>query len=146
MKKLFFITFVLTILSCSEDPIIHTLFTSSNPINGGSVSSSKADIIVSLVAHKEFLNLEISDNKILLDFLVINKKMDLIKVINSVLENNGLSPVKSINESDNLKDDMFFDSFMLAELTVEIEELTGIDIFENDIITTIGEIKKVLNG
>mgnify|MGYP000489344177 FL=1 len=43
MKKLFFITFVLTILSCSEDPIIHTLFTSSNPINGGSVSPSKAE-------------------------------------------------------------------------------------------------------
>ena len=72
--------------------------------------------------------------------------MDLIKVINSVLENNGLSPVNSINESDNLKDDLSFDSFMLAELTVEIEELTGIDIFENNIVTTIGEIKKVLNG
>ena len=43
MKKLFFIAFVLTILSCSEDPIIHTLFTSSNPINGGSVSPSKAE-------------------------------------------------------------------------------------------------------
>ena len=72
--------------------------------------------------------------------------MDLIKVINSVLENNGLSPVNSINESDNFKDDLSFDSFMLAELTVEIEELTGIDIFENNIVTTIGEIKKVLNG
>ena len=43
MKKLFFVAFVLTILSCSEDPIVHTLFTSSNPINGGSVSPSKAD-------------------------------------------------------------------------------------------------------
>jgi acyl carrier protein len=72
--------------------------------------------------------------------------MDLIKVINSVLENNGLSIINSINESDNLKDDLSFDSFMLAELTVEIEELTGIDIFENNIVTTIGEIKKVLNG
>ena len=72
--------------------------------------------------------------------------MDLIKVINSVLENNGLPLVNSINESDNLKNDLSFDSFMLAELTVEIEELTGIDIFENDIVTTIGEIKKVLNG
>ena len=72
--------------------------------------------------------------------------MDLIKVINIVLENNGLSPVNSINESDNLKDDLSFDSFMLAELTVEIEELTGIDIFENNIVTTIGELKKVLNG
>ena len=72
--------------------------------------------------------------------------MDLIKVINSVLESNGLSIINSINDSDNLKDDLSFDSFMLAELTVEIEELTGIDIFENNIVTTIGELKKVLNG
>jgi len=43
MKNLFFVAFILTILSCSEDPIIHTLFTSSNPINGGSVSPSKAE-------------------------------------------------------------------------------------------------------
>ena len=43
MKKLFFFAFVLTILSCSEDPIVHTLFTSSNPINGGSVTPSKAE-------------------------------------------------------------------------------------------------------
>ena len=43
MKKTFLFAFVLTIFSCSEDPVIHTLFTSSNPINGGSVSPSKAD-------------------------------------------------------------------------------------------------------
>ena len=43
MKKLFFVAFVLTILSCSEDPIVHTLFTSYNPINGGSVTPSKAE-------------------------------------------------------------------------------------------------------
>ncbi len=43
MKKLFFVALILTILSCSEDPVIHTLFTSSNPINGGSVSPSKAE-------------------------------------------------------------------------------------------------------
>ena len=30
-------------ISCSKDPVIHTLFTSSNPINGGSVSPSKAE-------------------------------------------------------------------------------------------------------
>ena len=43
MKKLFFVAFLLTILSCSEDPIVHTLFTSSNPLNGGSVTPSKAE-------------------------------------------------------------------------------------------------------
>ena len=72
--------------------------------------------------------------------------MDLIKVINSVLENNGISPVENINDLDNLKDDLSFDSFMLAELTVEIEELTGIDIFANDVVFTVGQIRKILNG
>lgn len=43
MKKLFLFAFVLTIFSCSKDPVLHTLFTSSNPINGGSVSPSKAE-------------------------------------------------------------------------------------------------------
>ena len=43
MKKLLLVAFILTILSCSEDPVVHTLFTSSNPVNGGSVSPSKAE-------------------------------------------------------------------------------------------------------
>jgi acyl carrier protein len=72
--------------------------------------------------------------------------MELIDVINSVLENNGISPVEYINDSDNLKDDLSFDSFMLAELTVEIEEHTGVDIFANDMVSTVGQIKKILNG
>ena len=61
MKKLFFVAFVLTILSCSEDPIVHTLFTSSNPINGGSVTPSKAEydngesVQITAVASSEYV-------------------------------------------------------------------------------------------
>jgi UDP-N-acetyl-D-mannosaminuronic acid dehydrogenase len=38
------------------------------------VAAEKADIIVFLVAHKEFLNLKIPKNKVVLDFCGINKK------------------------------------------------------------------------
>ena len=61
MKKLFFVAFVLTILSCSEDPIVHTLFTSSNPLNGGSVTPSKAEydngesVQITAVASSEYV-------------------------------------------------------------------------------------------
>ena len=61
MKKLFFVAFVLTILCCSEDPIVHTLFTSSNPINGGSVTPSKAEydngesVQITAVASSEYV-------------------------------------------------------------------------------------------
>ena len=37
------------------------------------IAIEKADIIVFLVAHKEFLELNISNNKVILDFCGINK-------------------------------------------------------------------------
>ncbi|MGY8946051.1 MAG: InlB B-repeat-containing protein [Flavobacteriales bacterium] len=43
MKKIFLFIGLISIISCSKDPVIHTLFTSSNPIIGGSVSPSKAE-------------------------------------------------------------------------------------------------------
>ena len=43
MKKIFLFIALISINSCSKDPVTHSLFTSSNPINGGSVSPSKAE-------------------------------------------------------------------------------------------------------
>ena len=43
MKKIFLLTALILMNSCSKDPVTHTLFTSSNPINGGSVSPSKTE-------------------------------------------------------------------------------------------------------
>jgi acyl carrier protein len=53
--------------------------------------------------------------------------------------------VDNISDSINLKNDLGFDSFMLAELTVEIEEETGIDIFKDGMVFTISDILKKLN-
>lgn len=71
---------------------------------------------------------------------------NLLEVINRVLDSNDVAVVESINDSMNLKNDLGFDSFMLAELTVEIEEETGIDIFADGVVNTIGDITKKLNG
>ena len=72
--------------------------------------------------------------------------MELLNVINSILDDNDISQVTNISDSMNLKDDLGFDSFMLAELTVTIEEETGVDIFADGVVNTIGDIRKKLNG
>jgi acyl carrier protein len=49
--------------------------------------------------------------------------MELLEILNKVLENNGYSKVLEITDDMDLKNDIGYDSFMLAELTVEIEEV-----------------------
>ena len=72
--------------------------------------------------------------------------MELLEMVNKVLENNGYSKVLEITDNMNLKNDIGYDSFMLAELTVEIEEVYNIDIFKDSLVFTIGDIKKKLNA
>jgi acyl carrier protein len=71
----------------------------------------------------------------------------LIGIINTVLEGKGANKITSVNSGTHLRNDLGFDSFDLAELTVRIEEDFGVDVFSNGIVSTIGDIEKVLpNG
>ena len=72
--------------------------------------------------------------------------MQLLEIINKVLDSNGYDTITEISDNMNLKNDMGFDSFMLAELTVEIEEVYNIDIFKDSLVFTISDIKNKLNG
>lgn len=67
-------------------------------------------------------------------------KQKVLEIINLIREGKGLKPVDSIQESDDLRNDLEFTSFDLAELTVRVEDEFDIDIFEDGLITTIGEI------
>ncbi|MDA8934593.1 acyl carrier protein [Flavobacteriales bacterium] len=67
------------------------------------------------------------------------------KILNNVLESNNLKTFESFNDTDDLRNDLGLDSFMLAELTVEIEEEFNVDIFESGIVFTIEDIKNKLN-
>ena len=64
----------------------------------------------------------------------------LQNIINNVRENNGMPPLESISENMDLRTDIGFDSLDLAELTVKIEKETGIDIFADSLVNTVGEI------
>ena len=63
---------------------------------------------------------------------------------NILIENDIELSVEEINESTVLTDDLGLDSFNLAQLTVEIESEFGVDIFENGVISTVGDIFKQL--
>ena len=60
--------------------------------------------------------------------------------INEIRKAKNLSELSVINLSDTLRDDIGFTSFDLAELTVRIEDEFDIDIFEDGLVNTVGEI------
>lgn len=68
-------------------------------------------------------------------------KEKVIEIINTILKENDIEiSVEEINESTVLIDDLGLDSFNLAQLTVEIESEFGVDIFENGVISNVGDI------
>lgn len=68
-----------------------------------------------------------------------NKIKKIIHEINEEVD------IKTINHNSHLKNDLGLDSFNLALLTVKIEDEFDIDIFENGIVNTFGEIMEILN-
>lgn len=67
-------------------------------------------------------------------------KEKVLNIINEIRIAKELNEMKTLNEKDNLRDDLGFTSFDLAELTVRIEDEFDIDIFEDGLISTVGEI------
>lgn len=69
----------------------------------------------------------------------------ILEIINTVLDNRTKDKITSINPDMHLRNDIGFDSFDLAELTVRIEAEYDVDIFEDGIVNTVGEIFDKLN-
>ncbi len=65
---------------------------------------------------------------------------ELIGIINEIRENKGEKKLEAIPTTSKLRQDIGFDSFDLAELTVKIESKYECDIFERGLIETFGEI------
>jgi len=70
------------------------------------------------------------------------KKMrnKVLSIINSIRVSNNLSELTNLTDEIDLRTDLGFSSFDLAELTVKIEDEFDVDIFENGIISKVGEI------
>jgi acyl carrier protein len=65
---------------------------------------------------------------------------NLLAIINTVLKNRGKNTIEMIGKETHLRNDIGFDSLDLAELTVRIEVAYDIDIFEDGIVNTFGEL------
>ncbi len=68
------------------------------------------------------------------------------EILNTVLENRGKPQINSISDSSDLRNDFGLDSLDLAELTVRIEAEYDVDIFQDGIVTTVGEILEKINN
>ena len=64
----------------------------------------------------------------------------VLEIINGIRAAKGLAPVDTINAETKLREDLSLTSFDLAELTVKIEDEYDIDIFEDGLVSTVGEI------
>lgn len=70
----------------------------------------------------------------------------LIAIINEMREEAGSELIEMLDASMDLREDLNFDSLMLAELTVRIDDEFDVDIFEDGIVQTIGEILVKIEG
>ena len=67
-------------------------------------------------------------------------KESLIKILNDIRAGKNLAPVENVNADTKLREDLNLTSFDLAELTVKIEDEFDIDVFEDGLVRTVGEI------
>ena len=68
----------------------------------------------------------------------------LLEIINEILEDKDKATLKAIAENTSLRRDAGMDSIDLAVLTARIDEEYDVDIFEDGIIDTVGEVLKKL--
>lgn len=67
-------------------------------------------------------------------------RKEVLEIVNDIRQSKDLAPVVEIHDEDRLREDLSLTSFDLAELTVKIEDIYDVDIFEDGLVGTIGEI------
>lgn len=68
----------------------------------------------------------------------------VLDIINEIRAAKDLAPIETVNAETKLREDLSLTSFDLAELTVKIEDKFDIDIFEDGLVNTVGEILEKL--
>jgi acyl carrier protein len=64
----------------------------------------------------------------------------VLSIINEIRAAKEMAPVETISADTKLREDLNLTSFDLAELTVKIDDEFDIDIFEDGLVSTVGEI------
>lgn len=74
----------------------------------------------------------------------MNEKLK--NIIKELVESSEGSLNVELTENTKLRDDLGLDSFQLAELTVHIEEEFEVDVFEDGLVSTVGEINEKISN
>lgn len=64
----------------------------------------------------------------------------VLSIINEIRAAKDMALIYSISAETKLREDLNLTSFDLAELTVKIEDEFDVDIFEDGLVSTVGEI------
>lgn len=70
----------------------------------------------------------------------------LVAMINAIRRASKKEEISCYSADSLLREDFGLDSFDLAELTVNIEDAFGVDVFEDGVVGTLGELCKKLEG
>ncbi len=73
-------------------------------------------------------------------------KEKVLDIINEILAAKDMATVTELHDGDKLRDDLGLTSFDLAELTVKVEDEFDVDIFEDGLVNTVGEIYSKLEA
>jgi len=65
----------------------------------------------------------------------------LLRLVNFIRANKQHAPLERIEDGARLREELGFDSFDLAELTVRIEDQFRVDVFAEGIVRTVGEVR-----
>lgn len=68
----------------------------------------------------------------------------ILSIINDIRIAKGLSPENTLGKDADLRKDLGFSSFDLAELTVRIEDEFSVDIFADGVVNTLAEVYEKL--
>lgn len=72
-------------------------------------------------------------------------EQEILAIINEIRASKELDAVSMLDNESRLREDLGLTSFDLAELTVKIEDEFDIDIFEDGLVNTVGEIYSKLS-
>lgn len=67
-------------------------------------------------------------------------KEKVLEIVNLIRASKNLPVLDAVEDATRLREDLEMTSFDMAELTVRIEDEYGIDIFEDGLVNTVGEI------
>ena len=65
----------------------------------------------------------------------------LLFIINEMVLSKGIQPLTEFRRECSFRNDLGFDSFDLAELTVRIEDEFDVDVFDDGLVNTLGEVE-----